>query len=60
MILDFGDGTTDSTISTIRGFERAHVYPSPGTYVVELKSAPYGGQQASQYTVVGTVTITVR
>jgi PKD repeat protein len=60
MILDFGDGQTDSSISTIRTFTRTHTYTSAGSYNVELKSGAYGGQQASKLTTVSRVTITVR
>jgi PKD repeat protein len=59
MALDFGDGTTDRSISTIRGFERAHTYEVPGTYIAELKSGPYGGQQPAELSSVGRVTIVV-
>jgi PKD repeat protein len=59
MLLDFGDGTVDRTISTIRGFTRSHTYASPGTYTAELKSGPYGGQQPTELTTVGRVTVTV-
>jgi len=59
MALDFGDGTTDRSISTIRGFERAHTYEVPGTYIAELKSGPYGGQHPAELSTVGRVTIVV-
>lgn len=60
MLLEFGDGQTDHSISTIRGFTRTHTYTSPGTYAVELKSGPSGGQQPPVLETVGRVTITVR
>jgi PKD repeat protein len=59
MSLDFGDGTTDRSISTIRGFERAHTYAAPGTYIAELKSGSSGGQQPAGLATVGRVTIVV-
>jgi len=60
MRLDFGDGSLDDSISTIRGFERTHTYAAPGTYKAELKSGTCDGQRPSVFTTVGTVTITVR
>jgi PKD repeat protein len=59
MLLDFGDGQTDRSISTIRTFTRLHTYAVPGTYTVELRSGEYGGQRPSILKTVGTVTITV-
>ena len=60
MLLDFGDGHTDSSISTIRGFTRTHTYTAAGSYKAELKSGAQGGQHPSKLTTVGSVTITVR
>ena len=59
MALDFGDGAIDHSISTIRGFTRTHTYIMPGTYTAELKRGPYGGQQPTDLTIVGNITITV-
>ena len=59
MALDFGDGAIDHSISTIRGFTRTHTYVVRGTYMAELKSGPYGGQQPTTLTTVGSVAITV-
>ena len=59
MLLDFGDGQTDLSISTIRTFKRTHTYAVPGTYIAELKSGAYGGQRPSVLTTVATLTITV-
>jgi len=59
MLLDFGDGQTDGTISSIRGFSRTHTYAVPGSYTVHLKGGPWGGQRPSVLTIVGSVTITV-
>jgi PKD repeat protein len=59
MALDFGDGETDRSISTIRGFTRTHTYAQPGTYTAELKNGPYGGQRPAVLTTVERVTITV-
>src|SRR3954451_22874329 len=38
MLLDFGDGQTDESISTIRTFTRTHTYTAAGSYTVQLKS----------------------
>jgi PKD domain-containing protein len=59
MLLDFGDGQTDGSISTIRDFTRTHTYAVPGSYTVHLKSGGYGGQRPSILTIVGSVTIIV-
>jgi len=59
MALDFGDGTIDHSISTIRGFTRTHTYVVPGIYTAELKSGPHGGQQATVLATIARVTITV-
>lgn len=60
MLLDFGDGHSDDSIPTIRGFERVHTYKAPGIYKVELRSGSYGGQRPAILTTVATVTISVR
>ena len=59
MLLDFGDGQTDDSISTIRTFTRTHTYTAAGSYTVQLKSGAYGGQRPSILTAVASVTITV-
>src|SRR5262245_5887302 len=59
MVLDFGDGQTDDTISTIRDFTRKHTYAVAGSYTVELMSGAFAGQRPSILTTVGSVTITV-
>jgi PKD repeat protein len=59
MLLDFGDGQSDNSISTIRGFTRTHTYSAPGSYTAELKSGAYGGQLPAVLTTVGAVSITV-
>jgi PKD repeat protein len=59
MLLDFGDGQTDDSISSIRDFKRTHTYAAAGSYTVVLKSGAYGGQRPSVLTIVGSVTITV-
>jgi PKD repeat protein len=60
MLLDFGDGQTDTSISTIRNFTRTHTYTAAGSYTVQLKSSAFGGQRPSLPTTVATLTITVR
>ena len=59
MLLDFGDGQKDDSISTIRTFTRKHTYTAAGSYTVQLKSGAYGGQRPSILTAVASVTITV-
>jgi hypothetical protein len=59
MLLEFGDGQTDGSISSIRGFTRTHTYAVPGSYTVHLKGGPWGGQRPSILTTLGSVTITV-
>jgi PKD repeat protein len=59
MLLDFGDGQTDDSISSVRDFTRGHTYAAAGSYTVELKSGAFGGQRPSILTTVGSVTITV-
>ena len=60
MLLDFGDGQTDDSISPIRDFTRKHTYTAAGTYTAVLKGGAYGGQRPSILTVLGSATITVR
>jgi hypothetical protein len=60
MLLDFGDGQTDDSISTIRDFTRTHTYIAAGSYTVQLKSGPFCGQQASTLVTVGSLTINVQ
>ena len=60
MLLDFGDGQTDDSISPIRDFKREHTYAVAGSYTVELKGGAYGGQRPSILTTLGSVTITVQ
>lgn len=60
MRLEFGDGQSDDSISTIRDFRRTHTYNAPGSYTAELKSGAFGGQRPSVLTAVASVTITVR
>jgi hypothetical protein len=59
MQLDFGDGQSDSTISPIRDFTRKHTYTAAGSYTVQLKGGPWGGQRPTVLTTLATVTITV-
>jgi PKD repeat protein len=59
MLLDFGDGHTDDSISTIRTFTRTHTYTAAGSYTVELKSGAFGGQHPSSLTTVASLRITV-
>lgn len=60
MLLDFGDGNTDGSISTIRGFTRTHIYTAPGTYVAQLISRAHGGTEPGTLTTVGRVEITAK
>jgi hypothetical protein len=60
MILDFGDGQIDETISTVRSFKRTHTYAAAGTYTAVLKSGAFDGRRASTLTVVSRVEITVQ
>lgn len=60
MLLDFGDGESDRSISTVRGFKRTHTYQSPGTYTVRLQSGDYGGQRPAVLQTVASLTIVVR
>jgi hypothetical protein len=60
MLLDFGDGQTDGSISTIREFTRTHTYTAAGSYTVRLKSGPFCGQQSSTLVTVASVTINVQ
>jgi hypothetical protein len=57
MVLDFGDGQIDDTISTVRGFRRTHVYAAAGNYTAVLLSGALGNQRAAPLTVVGSVEI---
>src|SRR5260370_40155674 len=59
MLLDFGDGQTDDSISPIRDFTRKHTYAAAGTYTVELKGGAYGGRRPSILTVLGSGTMAV-
>ena len=59
VVLDFGDGRTDDTISPIRGFQRTHVYRAAGSYTAVLKSGAYGGQRPAVLGEIGRVTIIV-
>jgi len=60
MLLDFGDGQTDDSISPIRTFTRTHTYAVAGSYTAELKSGAFGGQRATTLITVARVTITVQ
>ena len=60
MVLDFGDGQMDDTISTVRGFKRTHIYAAAGTYTAVLKSGAFDGQRSSALTIVGRVEIKVQ
>jgi PKD repeat protein len=59
MLLDFGDGQTDDSISPIRTFDRTHTYTNAGSYTVQLKSGASGGQRPSTLTAIGSIRITV-
>lgn len=59
VVLDFGDGRTDDTISSIRGFRRTHVYRKAGSYTAVLKGGAYGGQRPAVLSEIGFVTIVV-
>ncbi|WP_244069750.1 PKD domain-containing protein [Bradyrhizobium sp. Ce-3] len=59
VVLDFGDGKTDDTISSIRGFTRTHVYRAAGSYTAVLRSGAYGGQRPAVLSEIGRVTIVV-
>ena len=59
VVLDFGDGRSDDTISSIRGFTRTHVYRVAGSYTAVLKGGAYGGQRPAVLSEIGRVTITV-
>src|SRR5829696_5634650 len=60
MVLDFGDGQMDDTISTVRGFKRTHTYTAAGSYTAVLKSGPFDGQRRGALTVEGRVEIKVQ
>ena len=60
MVLDFGDGQMDDTISTVRGFKRTHTYAAAGTYTAVLKSGAFDGQRFPSMTVMGRVEIKVQ
>jgi PKD repeat protein len=60
MVLDFGDGQTDDSISTVRAFKRTHTYAAAGTYTAVLKSGAFDGQRPSALTIVGRVEIKVQ
>jgi len=60
MVLDFGDGQMDDTISTVRAFKRTHTYAAAGTYTAVLMSGGFDGQRAAVLTVVGRVEIRVQ
>jgi hypothetical protein len=60
MVLDFGDGQADDSISTIRGFKRIHTYAKAGSYIAELKSGAWGGQRPTVLKTIASVMITVR
>jgi len=60
MVLDFGDGQADHSISKIRGFTRTHTYAKAGSYMAELKSGAWGGQRPTVLKAVASVMITVR
>ncbi|MHC2332618.1 hypothetical protein ACVIW0_001907 [Bradyrhizobium sp. USDA 4454] len=60
VVLDFGDGRTDDTISPIRGFTRTHVYRAAGSYTAVLRGGAYGGQRPAVLSEIGRVTIVVR
>ena len=57
MVLDFGDGQLDDTISTVRTFKRTHTYAAAGTYTAVLKSGAFDGQRGGALTVVSRVEI---
>ncbi|UGY16532.1 PKD domain-containing protein [Bradyrhizobium septentrionale] len=59
VVLDFGDGRTDDTISSIRGFTRTHTYRAAGSYTAVLRSGAYGGQRPAVLSEIGRVTIVV-
>jgi PKD repeat protein len=59
MLLDFGDGTTDNSISTIRGFTRTHTYVVAGSYTARLNGGAYGGQSSAVLETLASVTINV-
>jgi len=60
MVLDFGDGQMDDSISTVRAFKRTHTYAAAGTYTAVLMSGGFDGQRAAVLTVVGRVEIRVQ
>ena len=60
MVLDFGDGQMDDTISTVRGFKRTHTYAEAGTYTAVLKSGAFDSQRFPSMTVMGRVEIKVQ
>jgi PKD repeat protein len=60
MVLDFGDGQTDDTISTVRAFRRTHTYAAAGIYTAVLKSGMFDGQRSSALTIVGRVDVYVQ
>jgi hypothetical protein len=59
VVLDFGDGRSDDTISSIRGFTRTHIYRTSGSYTAVLKGGAYGGQRPAVLSEIGRVTIVV-
>ena len=60
MVLDFGDGQMDDSISTVRAFKRTHTYAAAGTYTAVLKSGAFDGQRFPSMTVMGRVEIKVQ
>lgn len=60
VVLDFGDGRVDDTISSIRGFTRTHIYRTAGSYAAVLKGGAYGGQRPAVLSEIARVTIVVR
>ncbi|MTV15648.1 MULTISPECIES: hypothetical protein [Bradyrhizobium] len=60
VVLEFGDGSIDDTISSIRGFTRTHIYRAAGSYMAVLRSGAYGGQRPAVLSEIARVTILVR
>lgn len=60
MLLEFGDGQIDNTISPIGGFTRVHSYAVVGAYKAVLKRGAFGGQSPSVLSTVRSLTIIVR
>jgi PKD repeat protein len=58
--LDYGDGQSDDSIPTVRGFVRTHTYERAGSYDAELKSGTDDGHGSFAFRTVARTTILAR